>query len=286
MSERSDHPRHGDIGPGGRADGTHPDELQLTALAIGEEDASVLAHVGSCAACQQVLDSTRRTVAALEAPDPLQAPPPELWDRIAADIDADGGTDIDRDRDRDRDTVRHSDRHSDIDPGSRTSVIELQPRRRRWFVPAAAAVAGLVIGATAVGLGGPLLSPGQQPVDPPTTPPPVALGDAQLEPVASSDLTGQAELVRHADGSMELILDVSSTPDPSDGYLEVWLRDQDATRLISLGTVTSTTTSVMVPEGIDLAQYPVLDVSHEHFDGDPSHSGDTLAAGPLRPTEE
>lgn len=262
MSERSDHPRHGDIGPGGRADGTHPDELQLTALAIGEEDASVLAHVGSCAACQQVLDSTRRTVAALEAPDPLQAPPSELWDRIAADIDADG------------------------DAGSRTSVIELQPRRHRWFVPAAAAVAGLVIGATAVGLGGPLLSPGQQPVDPPTTPPPVVLGDAQLEPVASSDLTGQAELVRHADGSMELILDVSSTPDPSDGYLEVWLRDQDATRLISLGTVTSTTTSVMVPEGIDLAQYPVLDVSHEHFDGDPSHSGDTLAAGPLRPAEE
>lgn len=113
------------------------------------------------------------------------------------------------------------------------------------------------------------------------SPVPVVLGEAQLEPVAYSDLTGQAELVRHADGSMELILDVSSTPDPSDGYLEVWLRDQDATRLISLGTVASTTTRIMVPEGLDLEQFPVVDVSHEHYDGDPSRSGATLAAGPL-----
>lgn len=42
----------------------------------------------------------------------------------------------------------------------------------------------------------------------------------------------------------------------------------------------------MVPGGIELAQYPVLDASHENLDGDPTHSGDALAAGLLMPTEK
>ena len=36
-----------------------------------------------------------------------------------------------------------------------------------------------------------------------------------------------------------------------------------------------------VPDGLDLAEFPVVDVSEEHFDGDPSHSGDSVVRGPL-----
>jgi hypothetical protein len=36
-----------------------------------------------------------------------------------------------------------------------------------------------------------------------------------------------------------------------------------------------------LPDGLDLTQFPVVDVSEEHFDGDPAHSGDSVVRGPL-----
>ena len=63
-----------------------------------------------------------------------------------------------------------------------------------------------------------------------------------------------------------------------------WIRDEAASRMISLGTVTRQDTTLTVPEGVDLASYPVLDVSHEHFDGDPSHSTLSLWVGEMHRT--
>ena len=81
------------------------------------------------------------------------------------------------------------------------------------------------------------------------------------------------------DGALRLTVDVSEGP--QEGYYEVWLRDEQASRLISLGTVSGQTTTLPVPAGVDLDRFPVVDVSQEEFDGDPSHSGVTLAAGAM-----
>ncbi|MDO5663474.1 MAG: anti-sigma factor, partial [Brachybacterium sp.] len=36
-----------------------------------------------------------------------------------------------------------------------------------------------------------------------------------------------------------------------------------------------------IPHGVDLAEYSVVDISLEHADGDPSHSGDSWVRGQL-----
>ena len=39
--------------------------------------------------------------------------------------------------------------------------------------------------------------------------------------------------------------------------------------------------SLEVPSGVDLTEYPVVDVSVEPLDGDPSHSGVSVVRGRL-----
>jgi len=105
------------------------------------------------------------------------------------------------------------------------------------------------------------------------------VGEAVLVPATQDDVHGTARMVvSDADGE-QLVVSVSDLP--ADGYYEVWLRDEAASRLISLGTVSSTTTTLPVPPGVDLSRFPIVDVSQERFDGDPSHSGVTVAAGPM-----
>lgn len=36
-----------------------------------------------------------------------------------------------------------------------------------------------------------------------------------------------------------------------------------------------------LPDGLDLAEFPIVDISLEQFDGDPTHSGDTIIRGIL-----
>jgi len=56
--------------------------------------------------------------------------------------------------------------------------------------------------------------------------------------------------------------------------------DTDVTRLVSLGPVRADGTYDL-PPGLDPAQFPVVDVSVEPLDGDPTHSGDSVLRGEL-----
>lgn len=87
---------------------------------------------------------------------------------------------------------------------------------------------------------------------------------------------GRAELVDR-DGLLELHLDTTDL-DPGDGYLEVWLIDADVTRLVSLGPLRADGVHD-VPAGVTPDAYPVVDVSVEPVDGDPTHSGDSVLRG-------
>ncbi len=232
-------------------------------------------HLDQCAQCQAALTDIERVIAALQVPNVVEEPPPGLWDRIATDLDDE------------LDTAASESTSIPSDGGEETAATVHQlrsptePRGAPWWGVFAAAAVGAIIGGVGIAA---ILNQGTSQDDPPVAASPV--GGANLEPVAADDFTGTADMVQHDDGSMELTIEISDAPDPADGYFEVWLRDDEASQLISLGAVTHDSTTLQVPAGIDLSEYPVVDVSHEHFDGDPGHSGVTLAAGPMETEED
>ncbi len=285
-----------------RMTSAHPAPEQLSAVAIGDAvPAAVTEHLESCARCRRELESVARVLDALAEPVALEEPPAGLWERIQQDLDAPtdlavaapgaparpapaaGAVDADEDDTDDQAPSMPATPAAATAPA--TTREELAARRRlrpRWSLVAVAAAAGLVLGASGAALlGGTLGGDDQQPGP---TPPPVAkVGEAVLDPVTEDDVRGTAEMVSsEADGD-QLVVSVSALP--AEGYYEVWLRDAEASRLISLGTVSAETTTLPVPAGVDLEQFPIVDVSQEHFDGNPAHSGVTVAAGPMTTTD-
>jgi anti-sigma-K factor RskA len=93
--------------------------------------------------------------------------------------------------------------------------------------------------------------------------------------------TARADLVRETDDRFRLDLEVDGV-EPGDGFLELWLlgpgEEADELRLISLGVINESG-SYPLPTGIDLSAFPIVDISVEPFDGDPSHSGNSLLRG-------
>jgi hypothetical protein len=51
--------------------------------------------------------------------------------------------------------------------------------------------------------------------------------------------------------------------------------------MVSLGSVRPGTTSLPVPDGLDLGDFPTVEISVEPLDGDPQHSSVSLVRGAL-----
>lgn len=90
---------------------------------------------------------------------------------------------------------------------------------------------------------------------------------------------GNAILVE-SDGGLAIEVEVSGLVEPS-GFYELWLLSEGAERLISLGPVSAEQQTVKLPTGVDVSSFPVVDISREPLDGDPSHSGDSVLRGTL-----
>ena len=153
-------------------------------------------------------------------------------------------------------------------PTARPTAPSAPPRRLGWFVAAAAVV---LIGAfAAMTL---LRSPGTAET---------VLAVAELDLLGPSG-GASAELVE-VNGKFEVHVHTEGLSDPAvdagDGYFEVWLLDADATSLLSLGPALESGEYALSP-GFDPATLPVVDVSVEHFDGDPTHSGLSVLRGAL-----
>ena len=149
-----------------------------------------------------------------------------------------------------------------------SNVVPMRPRR--GFAPwiAVAAVVGLVVG----GVAGAVLMARPAPSN--------VVASAPLEPLADYSATGNAS-VEVVDGTEMLSVDVSNLP-ATDGYFEVWLLAPDASSMIALGTLGPGETAMLpLPAGISLADYPVVDISVEPYDGDPAHSTDSVVRGTL-----
>ena len=147
------------------------------------------------------------------------------------------------------------------------SETPLRPRRRvaTWIALAAAVgvVLGGAIGASAM-----------------RSAPPEIVASVALEPLAEYSAAGTAS-VEVVDGTEMLAVDVTGLP-ATDGYFEVWLLAPDASSMIALGTLGPGEKAVLpLPAGVSLADYPVVDISAEPYDGDPTHSTDSVVRGTL-----
>jgi hypothetical protein len=241
----------------------HPADDALARLALAEPvEASDAAHVRDCRECSAAVEVIRevdgglRDIARLTSPGaPPIAPPPVVWERIAA---ATGVADAPR----------------PVQSVPTGPVVLPQPRRRPRSALLVAVAAAALLGAVAGGLGTWAVTRR------PTTADSV-LASAPLRALgtADPDAKGSAVVVRGADGTA-LDLDVTGLRDDG-GFLEVWLIDPTVTKMVPVGVLRGHRGEFTLPAGIDLRDYPIVDISVEPLDGNPAHSGDSVLRGTM-----
>lgn len=290
-----------------------PDAVALAAL--GEPlDAAPRAHLASCAECAREVAALAATAAVARAGDAgdLVPPPAAVWGRVRdelglaedvvpdgmrlEDVGADGrpvdGRSVDGRSADGRSVDRSGDRaagHAEVagglavagsttgsETGSATGSdpvshpVPVPPGRRRRGPWLAAAAAGLVVGGVAGGLA---VSAALR-SDPETV-----VAEVRLEALPGWSASGDAQVEEDAQGRRTLVVRVTGAD--AEGFREVWLLDAGATRLVSLGLLDGDEGRFALPTDLDLAEFPVVDVSAEPFDGDPAHSGDSIVRGEL-----
>ena len=139
---------------------------------------------------------------------------------------------------------------------------------RRWLAPALLAVTAVVLVAgSAVAI---VVQQGSAPT---------VLAEAELDPLPEwAGSTGDARVEEAIGGGRDLVVTTSDGA-RAGGYREVWLISPDLTGLVSLGVLEGSTGTFAIPAGVDLADYPIVDVSQEPLDGNPAHSGDSILRG-------
>lgn len=229
----------------------HVDDETLALLALGEEtdEPEVIDTLRACPHCRAELAGLRGLVTAGRQGGPLQSPSAVVWERVAAEIEVPA-----------------------IEPGSDTVGAHRRrsdkPTRSRPYRAWVAAVAGVVIGVAGTLLGQNLADrPGGE-----------VVASADLEPLPGWSESGVASL-EQIDG--ERVLRVEVTGEPVDGYREVWLLDESAEQLVSVGLLTGTEETFALPADLDISTFIVVDISREPYDGDPAHSGDSIVRGRL-----
>jgi hypothetical protein len=242
-----------------------PEQLALAALRE-PLPAVDTAHLATCAQCRAEVRSLQRSVDAVAVPQfavpgtPV-APPPRVWEAIVA---ATGVTAIPG---PDAVPAPAPVPEEPAAPARDADVLPFRTRRRPLLLVAAALVAGAAVGAGAVAV--------------------VQSGDdgepmtaVALDPLADNDASGRAEVVVRDDGSRVVEVEFDAPP-LDDEYYEVWLIDRDVVGMVPLGIVTPGTQTFELPADLDLGEFPLVDVSVEPLDGDPTHSGISVARGEL-----
>ena len=233
-----------------------PDDVAL--LALGEHiDTTDERHVSDCFTCQGQLDQMRAVVTsarAVTAEDKVVAPPERVWDAVAAEL---GLTSA---------------------PGA--DIATLSSRRRRLPVAVLTLAAGLV--GLVLGVALTLARSGGSPADPALP----VLAKTELTVLAGDSPGGDAEVLRGGSGRiLELDVPTLARVKPGDGaYYEVWLLGSDGKSMVAVGQLdltAGTRVRLPLPAGLDVASYPIVDVSRETTDGNPAHSGDSVIRGAL-----
>jgi hypothetical protein len=228
---------------------SHCEPESIALLALGEEDGLTAErdHVRGCAACQAEVDQLAavvRTGKSITADDMPAVAPNDIWHGVVSELA--------------------------LAPAA-PPMDELAARRaRRASLPwiGVAAAAGLVLG----GLGASqILQPTQNAE---------VLMATTLEPLPGNAVVGDAAIEQTAQGAV-LSVHVPELP-ASDGYYEVWLLTPDVSNMISVGVLGGDNQGTFpLPPNLDLGEFSVVDISREKFDGDATHSSDSVVRGEL-----
>lgn len=269
---------------------SHPDEELLADLSLGDDGALTLDqvdHVRACDVCSAVLVELRE-VRSLIATTPEHRsptrPPVAVWDRVQRQVDLDAM----RHHDLPRlvtvpalppTTSPYADASPDPAPTRRARRARGGEGRgggrgRRVTTPALwSAAAGILIG---LGTGWAVWDRAEDAPPPART----TVASTRLDTLDTDQELGQARVLRSS-GTDSLQVDAQGL-DAGDGYLEVWLLNQDGKRMVSLGVLRAEGTATFPLTPVLIAQgYDIVDISREGFDEDSAHSGDSLARGTL-----
>jgi len=234
----------------------HLDPDVLALLALGEHVASPAdrEHLLTCDACALESDDLSHAAfvgrSTIDVGD-LLTPNDRVWARISEEVGA---------------GYPSAPSTPAVSAQAPSPVVSLSSRRRWLPVLAVAASAGLLAGVGALSWN--IMQPA----------PAVILATATLDAFPDwPDATGQAVLESRADGARVLQLNIQATG--GTGFREVWLLNNDATELVSLGVVRGQTGTFVVPDGLDIGRFNNVDVSAEPFDGNPAHSSDSIVRG-------
>ncbi|TFC85364.1 anti-sigma factor domain-containing protein [Cryobacterium sp. TMT4-31] len=284
---------------------THLDRDTLALVALAELDLTPAEreHLAACPGCVGELDALRRTVligrsaGSVELVEPADA----VWGRIHSalgfsaavaapprlaevDLAAAGlaGGDL-----AGGDLTKHTtpgvgpaagaasgtERPGAEPAGEPAPVVQLdQHRRRRVWLPVAAAAC--TVGIVGGIVGGVWWQSTREPAAE------TVLAQAQLDALPGWTASGSASVEESADGRREVVVDLADDTG-NEGLREVWLLTADATGLVSVGLLDGATGRFSLPADLDLAEFPVVDVSAEPADGNPAHSGDSIVRGTL-----
>jgi len=131
----------------------------------------------------------------------------------------------------------------------------------------------------------------------------LTLGDGDAMLLAEAELGNDGLPVGFAgDGSVELrttasrnqleISLPSNLPQDEGSFFELWMIDPALEGMVSLGPIAVAGEAgdiqsivVAVPESVDFERFPIVDVSVEAPDGDPTHSGQSILRGTLEPVD-
>lgn len=101
--------------------------------------------------------------------------------------------------------------------------------------------------------------------------------EVDLAPLEELDeVRGRARLLREGT-SLFLEIDLDDDISNPDGYVEVWLINEDLTRMITVGTFPpGRHVRLQVDPALVEQRYTIVDLSNEPYDDNPAHSGDTV----------
>ena len=228
---------------------SHVDPDIIALIALGESALpSDLEHVRDCVQCQSELDELTAIATSARSITPADrpvSPPAQVWDRIEAEL----GLDV---------------------PVAEV-VVETKTRGTNRGMFALAASVGVLVG----GLGT-YIAVSTDSSDSRAT----IVAQASLDPLRDVTEPAQAS-VQQINGDQVLNVQASGLP-ATDGFYEVWLLAPDAVNMISVGMLDASEGGQFpLPAGIDLAAFPIVDISLEHFDGVATHSADSILRGKL-----
>lgn len=231
----------------------HADIDELSALALDAADGrdSLREHVTTCPECSDLLDSLI-AVRRLAGAEPLVAAPPGLRQRVLQEALSDPAV-------------------------GRPAPVAVPARNRRGIPAWAAGLAAALTLVAGIGLGR-LSDGGSEPTVEPD--PGTVVAAADLTALDSDAPRGVASAVR-TDDTVTLRVRASDLGGAS-GVHEVWLINVDGERMVAIGLLAAGDDGeFQVPLGLIEEGYRIVDISVEPDDGDPRHSGVSLARGEL-----